>query len=379
MKKKTYRLLAGLWILALIATRVIYYIYSGQTVIDAYDYYAHAMIKADQLSPVLESGMAYSYIWNLSGILAFVGNRMELLGIYQLLLQILWMVMLFLGVGLIFGRIAQMLTGTILASSPWILGSIFIISPENYFMFFFSLLLFLLGLFVSVSKKDSTLWGAALALVSFGMGVICVWNYLGWLLLPLAVYALAKNRERFFHLVVLVLGLVLGVCATLLKYTRLTGFSLWEQFSWWIAPLKALPERCQGLSIQMAMWLIFAGMTGVLIAVIAESMKHRKIHNVQDADLEEAVQESEPAAEAEPVPEEEPVNYTVTEDGRKIALLDNPLPLPKKHEKRKMEFKYNELPGETVRTIKEWEDQTVDGQVFDDFDITISENDDFDV
>lgn len=374
MKKGTYRLLAALWILAFVITRIVYYIYCNQTVADTYGYYAHAMIRQDRASEVLSSGMAYAYVGNLSGILAFLGNRMELLGIYQMLLQIAWMLFLFLGAGLIWGRIAQMLTGTILAVSPWILESVFVVSPENYFMLFFSLFLFLLGLCVGTAEKNSSLensfWKLVLALTAFGTGVICTWNYLGWLLLPVGIYALVKNKKRLSDIVTFTAGMLLGVCATLLKYTSLTGLSLKEQFFWWIEPLGALPRRCQDLSIQMAVWLVFAGVAGVLIAMAAEGIKQKKVHNAE---------EEKAAPDEKPSDESKPADYTITEDGRKIALLENPLPLPKKHERRKMDFKYNELPKESDKGIKEWADQAADGLAFDDFDVSISENDDFDV
>lgn len=89
--------------------------------------------------------------------------------------------------------------------------------------------------------------------------------------------------------------------------------------------------------------------------------------------------EKETMLEKETSVKEKPVTYIVTADGRKVALLDNPLPLPKKHEKKKMDFKYTELPKETSDGVKEWQDHREDGLAFDDFDFTISENDDFDV
>ena len=152
MKKGTYRLLMGLWILALIVTRIVYFSYSSHSVVDTYEYYAHAMIQQDRAAQYfsgdgVSSGMAYAYTRNLSGVLAFLGNRMEVLGGYQLILQIVWMIFIFLGAGFIFGRMAQMLTGTILAASPWILETIFVVSPENYFMLVFSILFWGLGVF----------------------------------------------------------------------------------------------------------------------------------------------------------------------------------------------------------------------------------------
>ena len=87
-----------------------------------------------------------------------------------------------------------------------------------------------------------------------------------------------------------------------------------------------------------------------------------------------------------PEKEEESVQYVIAADGRKVALLENPLPLPKKHKKRKMDFKYHDISGnmpepvkEPLQPVKGWVDHAPDGSDFDDFDIKILENDDFDV
>lgn len=386
MKKETYRLLAALWILALVATRILYGVYGSHNVADTYGYYARAMIQSDSAGRTsslltMSSGIAYAYTRNLSGVLAFLGNRMDVLGEYQLFLQSIWMMALFIGVGLVFGRMAQMLTGTILAVSPWILRSTFVISPENYFMYLFSLLFLGLGLFCAGTKKSgagrNVLWAAELALVSFGMGMLCIWNYLGWLLVPVAVFILVKNKEHFLYGGILSAGILSGLLATLLKYTGMTGLSLGEQFAWWLAPIKALPKRCQDLSIQMAGWLIFAGLAGILLAMITENIRQKKHESAEEgkeipanADMEKTEEEKADGEEA---------RFVTTKDGRQVALLDNPLPLPKKHEKKKMDFKYHDLPVDPGEPAKEWMDRTKEGDLFADFDVSIPDGDDFDI
>lgn len=54
--------------------------------------------------------------------------------------------------------------------------------------------------------------------------------------------------------------------------------------------------------------------------------------------------------------------YIITEDGRRIKLLDNPLPGPKKHVRREMDF-----------------DLDFEEEEKDDFDVKIKEDDDFDL
>ena len=305
------------------------------------------------------------------------------------------MIFIFLGAGFIFGRMAQMLTGTILAASPWILETIFVVSPENYFMLVFSILFWGLGVFCGGTKKNagekSVLWAVWLILVCLGMGMLCVWTYLGWLLAPVAICVLVKNKGHFFYGSILAAGFFCGILATLLRYARLTGLSLGEQFAWWTAPLKALPKRCQDLSVQMAAWLLFAGLAGVLVAMITDRINKRRLNHLPDEGGEEAPdEETKQVREVKevktPEKEEEPVQYVIAADGRKVALLENPLPLPKKHEKRKMDFKYHDVNGnmpepvkEPLQSVKGWVDHAPDGSDFDDFDIKILENDDFDV
>ena len=56
---------------------------------------------------------------------------------------------------------------------------------------------------------------------------------------------------------------------------------------------------------------------------------------------------------------EEEEGYIVTDDGRKIKLLENPLPVPKKHVKKDIGFDIDDVEMN--------------------FDFAISEDDDFDI
>lgn len=60
--------------------------------------------------------------------------------------------------------------------------------------------------------------------------------------------------------------------------------------------------------------------------------------------------------------------FFVTEDGRKVHYLENPLPEPKKHEAKNMDFDVDEVFGEKKNQKNEL-----------DFDIDIKVGDDFDV
>ncbi len=64
--------------------------------------------------------------------------------------------------------------------------------------------------------------------------------------------------------------------------------------------------------------------------------------------------------------EEKQDEYFIAEDGRRIKYIENPLPGPKKHVKREMDFDLQEYDD-----LLEFPDEN-------EFDYKISENDDFD-
>ena len=442
MENKKQRILTVLWILAAVITRILYFLFNSQMVVDTYGYYAHALAGAEE-EPILTSGMAYAYTNHLSKILPYLENGAETIGVYHLILQIIWMVFLIVGMGILFGGIAQFLTAGILALSPVISETMFVVSPENYLMFWFSLLFLALAVFFWLTKKRgwyrSSLCELYLMLLGFRMGVVCIWNYTGWLLLPIMIHILNRNRYNLKDKIweqkqkeiylerqqvmrvgsqtsILTVGILLGMYATLMKYTGMTGISVGEQFRWWIAQYRELPERCQDISTQLILWLLLAGVAGILCSVLIQSIRRRKLQNMmyedeiylQDEEEEETISDKkalkreekkenkketkeakkekkevketkkekkkETKEEKKEIKEEtqKETQYVVTQDGRKVELLDNPLPVPPKHEKRDMDFKFNEFSEETAVKEDTW------GKG-DEFDLKVSENDDFDV
>lgn len=443
MENKKQRILAVLWILAAVITRILYFLFNSQTVVDTYGYYAHALAGAEE-EPILTSGMAYAYTNHLSKILPYLENGAETIGIYHLILQIMWMVFLIVGMGILFGGIAQFLTTGVLVLAPGISETMFVVSPENYLMFWFSLLFLILAVFFWLTKKRgwyrSSFGELYLMLVGFRLGVVCIWNYAGWLLLPIMIHILNKNRYNLKDKIweqkqkeiylerqqvmqvgsqtsILTVGILLGMYATLMKYTGMTGISVGEQFRWWIAQYSELPGRCQDISTQLVLWLFLAGVAGILCSVLIQSIRRRKLQNMMyedeiyplDEEEEETIsdkkalkreEKKEKKKEAKEAKKEKKeakrekkketkeekkeikkeikeeaqkeTQYVVTQDGRKVELLDNPLPVPPKHEKRDMDFKFNEFSEESA--VKE--DTRGKG---DEFDLKVSENDDFDV
>lgn len=401
MEKKRKRLSVVIFTLAAVSIRILYFFLKKGTITDTYEYFAHAMIELEKKEPLLTSGLAYAYTENLSDLLGFVGNRIEPVAVYQMVLQIFWLIVFFLGMQFLCGTMGGLVAGGILAVSPWVLGTLHIVGPENYFMLAFSLWLLALGYFYKRTKIHG--WyrsnGCELYLMfaGFFLGVICTWNYVGWLLVLLTAYVLTLNHRNledrlweqkqkeeldekyqlmpvYSQAFILVLGLLIGMYATLMKYTGITGIPVGEQFIWWLEQYKALPGRCQDLSVSFALWTVLAVLMGIVVEYIEKFVRKKKLIQEMYDEEEKLTEESdseidkpkdEASVEANGTALED--NYIVTEDGRTIKLLDNPLPVPKKHVKKEMEFKIDST------------DEQSDEKLADDFDYHVDDNDDFDV
>lgn len=358
MNKKKNSLLFMLWILIATGSRILYFILSGQRFDDTYEYFAHAMVRAESSEPALESALSYAFTHHLSGLLRFTGNLISMAGFYQMVIQILWITLFLLGISFLFGKTVGFAASGVLMLSPFVLKSMFLITPENYFMLYFSIFLTMLGYYCCRIRNGEWMnhvWNRCyLGVAGFLLGVLCIWNYLGAALFVLLVYVQVDNymviKNNFrgkadlmgagAQACSLLVGLALGICAPIMKYTGLTGLSFAQQFAWWLSRLGDFSGRCQEVSNLLLIWLLAAVLAGGFSQWV-----YRKI--------------SEPEMEEEMQMEETKDNYVVTEKHGKVKLLDNPLPVPKKHVRKGIGFDIDEGKLE--------------------FDYEIGENDDFDI
>lgn len=363
MNKKIQKLPVLLWGLAAAGSRGLYFFLKGSGAVDTYEYYAHSMIRQGESGNVFSSGLSAVYTEHLSVLLRFAGNRIEAVCVYQMILQILWLLFLFAGLSMLFGRLTGAVAGSLAAVSPWILSTIFVVSPENFFMFYFSMALLLSG-YHSV-RAGAGRWSGnficTLYILAEGVfgGILVSLNYLGWLYVALALYVLIKNpmelKKNVQQFTALVLGTAIGVLAALLNFAGRAQDTVGGQLLTWVLQLKELPGRCQETGTELTGWVLGALAAGIVCRSISNLIRRQKASSA----LRETSEE--PKAEAE----EKQENYIITEDGRKIKLLDNPLPVPKRHVRKEMNF--------------DIDDDTEPMETEDDFDHVIRENDDFDI
>ena len=312
---RKWRICNFIWILAAIASRTVYFLLSRsgeglagflglseKPVLDTYGYFEYAMIRTGGSERVLSAGLSTGYGENLSRLLRFVGNKTEAVCVYQLVLQILWLLLFFAGMCLLFGRLAGITAGSILLVSPWIMNTVFVICPENYYMLHWTIVLVILGcLQKPLRNKGLNNFGRlCLIVMGFYLGVICIRNSLG---------------------------------------------------------------------IYLPLWLFCAVAAGIASQWIFNYMGKRNRRTAAEEDEREGAVKNTgtPDKEAGKAPaEEKQDDYFITEDGRRIKYIENPLPGPKKHVKREMDFDLKEV------------DDLMDFPDENEFDYKIKENDDFD-
>lgn len=388
VKKRRQKRPVTLWLWAVALSRFLYVFFAQEVGIDTYAYGAIAMAGAGKTELALTSGLAYAYVQQLSLLLSFVKNDLIWVSAYQTLLQIAWLVLIFFGVRTLWGKFAAYISGTVLLVSPFILQSVKTIEPVNFLLFHFAVLLFLYSVFCDLTAKKG--WhrsnAGELFLIFTGcyMGVICIWNYVGFLLLPVMLYVLVKNRSALREELwkqknielreneqlmpagsqgfILVTGMLVGMFATLMKYTGLTGNTVWEQLFWWSGQFLTLPGRCQDVSFFAFVWLIAALALGIVMQGILECVQ-RKQKERQELENIRAEFAPENGKQKELAEEEMQGDYFTTKDGRVVKYIDNPLPGPKKHVKKEMSFAIDDAEGT---------------EKVDDFDYKIDEDSDFD-
>ena len=463
MDKKKQRLLSAIWIAIAAVSRILYFLIVREAAVDTYAYAQNALAKTGAETPVLSSGLAYAYTEKISDLLRLFGNNPAVLVGFQTILQILWLVLIFISVRFLWGELAGYITSTILLVSPYMFQIIKVVEPANFLLFHWAILLFLLSVFQNQTAKRgwfrSNSGELFLILIGFYLGVVCTWNYIGFGLLAVMVYVLVQNHKVLSEKLwmqknldleeneqimpvstqglIIIAGIFVGMFATLMKYTGITGWTIWEQLFWWQDQFLKFSKRCQDVSVALPLWLIAAFGLGLLGQYINDVLVKKKEEKKEYEDIlrndalkELALQKEQKKTESEAVKEqcvkesakeqyikeeyiieepvkeefnkEKPLNAVVknennaeeefefdfgedmlefdidiedeemtdeffkAKDGRVIKYIENPLPGPKKHIKKEMDFEILDM------------DIAANEEKADDFDYKIDPKNDFD-
>lgn len=383
-------------------------------VTDYYGYYERAMVRAEAGTPILSSGLAYAYTDLLSKLLSLCGNHLQAVLVFQGILQTAALYCFLRAVWCLCGRLAALLSATVLAAIPSVLIATTNVEPFNFYLFHFSVLFLMIGYFYTLSREEglrrSRICELYLMLMGFYLGVVCIWNYAGFLLLILFAGVLVKTHlstkeliwrqdqdllqekdqimSTFSQVLIVILGILLGMFATLMKYTGISGEVISGQIRWWIGQFRDLPGTCQGLEFKYVIYIVVVILLGMLCnAGQTCYQKRREESTSEDVKIPklpehtEAVEKSTAALEewrfdlyddseenwrfpdeltGEEKQQENPDFFTAP-DGRKMKYLENPLPGPKKHVSRHLDFDFEVNMDDMLAfdrepdEIEEWE------------------------
>ena len=160
--------------------------------------------------------------------------------------------------------------------------------------------------------------------------------------------------------VALIEGILIGIFVTLMKYTGVSGEAIAGQAKWWISQMRSPFALYSEMQVPFILRILGAALAGVLLQLLV----HRKIRSQEDGgrETDSSTADGGKGSDREMAGQAEAGKYIITEDGRRIKLLDNPLPGPKEHVRKEMDF-----------------DLDFEMEAADDFDIKITDGDDFDI
>lgn len=123
-------------------------------IVDNYGYFEKAMIQTkEQSAATAGSNLLKAYIGALSGLFRFVGNRIEAVWGYQMLMQGTAIILLVVSCYLLFGKFGAYLCAAIAAVMPYLIVSLMSISPVNFLLLCCASVFLLISIIISALKK----------------------------------------------------------------------------------------------------------------------------------------------------------------------------------------------------------------------------------
>lgn len=401
-------------VLCLLAAAAFYRIQMLERLDEPWDslFYDMAFIDNAGGVPSLAHGASYCYALVLSAVFSFSGNKAAAGLALQAVLQVVTLLVLYLGIRRLAGKAEAFWIVAILSFLPSYAGRIYELEPETFYFALCSLGILLIGQCGMVKEKKASC--IVFFLAGVYIGVMGFLDRSGLLLLLLAGGLCIKRvmegdrkeaawRERFrdsgMIFLFCLLGAVIAMLCSLAGDAALSGSSfgdIWNtwsgQLSWkgsaWILqgpesdPI-AGAVLCFGNMLLAAgfwfhkeqkqdVWILLLLAAAMCHAGAASPFGYRILFAFAWAVLAglgiASMGTGQGTGEAEKVTVPELVLEDMDqEDGEEekeasgVKLIENPLPLPKKHVRREMDFD----------RLVEWEKMK--------FDIPVDESDDFDI
>lgn len=378
---------------------------------EIYAYFEMAVVDSENSVPQVVHGAVYLYLQLLHTIFYFLGNKLMAVVWLQIGLQLGAIFLLYCGIKKAAGRITALFVLAFCALSPYMILESVTLSPVILYLFFFVFVFCILSADQDTKPNPFT---------SLMMGILCaVLTYFDIIGVLLILYGFAvifrirnaevNGKQKLTEMLCQLFGVIVGFVSCLaldaylssksvagilsawlalfqpdefrtfyelessvsiIEYSILFGCMALGIFSFWRKKTDNLKVWIVGYTIVTfgifcniftenipgKTWLFF--MTVVLAGLSIENCFCRKplskVNAVDDDNQENKQQESQSDEKAEKS------ESNIEENSQNVELLENPLPLPKKHEKKIMDFQVENLDE-------------------DDFDFEVSETDDFDI
>lgn len=382
--------------------RIYLYLQSTPDMIIMTQYYYDATVKAGAGMEPATHGASYLYTLCLSFVLSFLGNKAAAAVWLQIFIQMLTILFAFFAVRKIAGRIPACVTMLMLAVSSVYTSQIFILTPESFFFLLYLAGLFIIGSYVKMFCRGNFNAAAGIAgavLSGAAIGILCYLDAISLtllILLPALFTGIQKREKNEVSFLVLILasgGLIfMGALAIDAFYSHSkigqiaeTWFLLYRNHikadyifyqtnrsiieclilvipaAFLILAFWNCKEK-QNTSFWICLMFLLSPTPLTAAGVLSYQIFSIFIWSVLSGiGLQQSfVWEEKKVAKTEM---KEPVPETPSEASSTVSaprFIENPLPLPKKHEKREMGYKY-EIAEDKMN-----------------FDVEISENDDFD-
>ncbi len=234
----------------------------------------NALIQTGVSSREVLSDTAALYVDLLSLLFSFLGNKESVIIYIQFVIQIVTMMILYVAVRILCGRIAAYTTVLMIAVSARWIEAASSLQAEVIYMLLWSMMLLFFAFLFRLLATGTGLVGKMQNVFILISGILCgmliYYDLLGLLLLPLGIYfiSLANRLKRPLFLllktVVLAGGSVLGWLVLILRETFEKQTALLDSMSRWssrykirLAPTAVIPEEHLLLLAIMIMFALF--------------------------------------------------------------------------------------------------------------------------
>ena len=371
-------------VLALIGIHVAVIYRYGFSVPEQLEFYKWAEVNGDFAMPVLSHNAAYAMTGFLYFVFLFFGNKWVIAAVSQVILQILVSFLFFKAAGRLFGRAAAIISVFLIALLPEFLFRFQTITPALFIELGVAVCFCLYAELFSYKEKEKLLGKIILAVICGFFTGVAIWlDFSGILLVIAMVYGLMiipeeyPIKKRSALAVSFVCGVILSVALLMFVEWYFLGQSFLQIGQEYIMPYM---DGIQLVSYKENEYLcirLIAGCVASLGVIVLGFWKHvfRRASFVAvilmgvcvlsafsvtqlpliglelflwilmaGALLQLVIDKYRKKPDINKVEEQVPMKENVNVE--KPGFIPNPLPLPKKHVKKEINFDYEPTPEE---------------------------------